>query len=352
MHMTKRRLLHSTAALAAVFAAMSLGARAASAEELNLMAYVASFQDNYTKAVIEPFEKETGIKVNYVTPGNSAQQLAVLRAQKNNPAVDLSIVDVSVARSANKEGLFAEVDPKVVTNIADLYEPAKANLPFGPGLTFDYIGILYNTDLVKPAPVSMTELWKPEYKGQIAWASGAMDDLMPMAVLQRSLGGDYKEGVEQAFDKLAELGPSVQTWSPAPDVYTVVMNGTAKVGFGWNAFAQYYAKLSNGKLGIVAPKEGTVFQINTINLVKNGPNPDAALKFMNYALRADVQARFSELMAYAPTNQKAQLPPELLARTAASPEIMNNAMPIDWDVFAAKREGWLDMWRKRIMASQ
>jgi hypothetical protein len=31
---------------------------------------------------------------------------------------------------------------------------------------------------------------------------------------------------------------------------------------------------------------------------------------------------------------------------------MNNAMPIDWDVFAAKREGWLDMWRKRIMASQ
>src|SRR5690606_20121444 len=103
-------------------------------------------------------------------------------------------------------------------------------------------------------PTSIADLWGPEYKGEIAWASGTMDMLMPLIAFNKSLGGDYLQNIDLAIDKLAELAPSVQTWAPTPDVYTVVMNGSAKVGFGWNSFAQYYADLSNGKLGIVAPE--------------------------------------------------------------------------------------------------
>ncbi|MCO5064593.1 MAG: ABC transporter substrate-binding protein [Rhizobiaceae bacterium] len=338
-------------ALAALLAA-STAIGSAMAAEVNLMAYDARFETNYRKAVIEPFEQETGIKVNYTPASTSAEQIGILRAQKGNPTIDLSIMDTSTGRSGNKEGIFTEVDASVVTNINDLYEAAHVNKPFGPGLTFDYIGIIYNTERVPQAPTALADLWKPEFKGEIAWPGRSMDALMPTVVLNKSLGGDYKQNVDLAIAKLVELAPSVQTWAPAPDVYTVVMNGTAKIGIGWNSFAQYYADLSGGKLAIVPPAEGTVFQINTINQVANGPNPKEAQQFMNYALRPDVQARFSSLMAYAPTNSKAELPPEILKRTASRPDVMEKAIPMDWDYFASKRDEWLDLWRKDIMTTQ
>ncbi|MCO5064594.1 MAG: ABC transporter substrate-binding protein [Rhizobiaceae bacterium] len=338
------------ASLVLGLAGASVIAAPASAAEVNFMGYIARFEDNYKKAVIEPFEQETGIKVNYIAAGNSAEQIAILRSQKDNPQVDLSIIDVSVARSGNQEGIFAEVDPSIVTNMADLNPVALANKPYGPGVTFDYVGMLYNTDRVPTPPTAIADLWGPDYKGEIAWAAGTMDMLMPLIAYNKSLGGDYMQNIDLAIDKLAELAPSVQTFAPAPDVYTVVMNGTAKVGFGWNSFAQYYADLSKGKLGIVAPKEGTVFQINTLNLVKGGPNPKEAQEFMNYALRPDVQARFSALMAYAPTNTKAELPPEILERTAVRPDILEKTIPLDWTYLASKREGWNNEIRRRAMS--
>ena len=63
------------------------------AAEVNLMGYDARFEENYKKAVIEPFEQETGIKVNYSPAGTSAEQIGILRAQKGNPTVDLSIME-------------------------------------------------------------------------------------------------------------------------------------------------------------------------------------------------------------------------------------------------------------------
>ena len=338
--------------LAAGVATTVVAVSPAIAAEVNFIGYVARFEDNYKKAVIEPFEKETGIKVNYTAAGTSAQQIAIIRAQKDNPTVDLTIMDVSVARSGNQEDLYAEIDPTIVTNMADLHPLALANAPYGPGLTFDYVGMIYNTDRVTTPPKSIADLWGLDYKNEIAWAAGTMDMLMPLIAFNKSLGGDYNSNIDLAIAKLAELAPSVQSFAPTPDVYTAVMNGTAKVGFGWNSFAQYYADLSGGKLGIVAPTEGTVFQINTLNLVKGGPNPKEAQMFMNYALRPDVQARFSALMPYAPTNTKAQLPPEVLERTAARPDILDNTIPVDWTVLASKREDWFGQIRREAMGAQ
>ncbi len=62
-----------------------------------------------------------------------------------------------------------------------------------------------------------------------------------------------------------------------------IVTGQAAVGAGWNARAQVNSQTSGGKLKATIPQEGTVFQINTINLVANGPGGDAAKTFVNYA---------------------------------------------------------------------
>src|SRR5271168_3113764 len=113
----------------AVVAALGVSRQPLAAEptgEIVLMAYPGAFQDNYMKAVVEPFMKaHPGVKVIFNAGGNSAQMLGLIRAQKGSPQVDVSIMDFSVSRIANKEELFSKLDRAEVPNLADIYDEAR-----------------------------------------------------------------------------------------------------------------------------------------------------------------------------------------------------------------------------------
>ena len=111
--------------------------------------------------------------------------------------------------------------------------------------------------------------------------------------------------------------------------------------------AQVYADSSGGRLGVVLPQEGSGFQINTINLVKNAPAGDAAKTFIDYALRPETQAAFTEAMFYAPTNKKAQISQAALERTAAG--FMERMIPLDRIAMAKKRDQLTEQWRRQVL---
>jgi len=320
--------------------------------EINLMAYAGIFQDNYVEAVVKPFmRKYPDIKVNYIPAQNSAAMLAQLRAQKGNPQVDVVIMDVSVAKVGTSEDLFAELDPRIVTNLKDLYSEAFTPGVYGPAVTFDHLTLIYNPDLVKPAPTSWLDLWNPKYKGQVVIP--APPDIQGLALtilVNRIMGADYKKTIDPAIAKLKELAPLVQTFEPKPDQYTLIINGTAAIGIGWNARSQLYSDLSKGRLKAVIPEEGTVFQINTINLVKGSRNSEAAQLFINYALSPAAQKAFTERMFYAPVNKKTLVGTQAILRTAAAPKNRQKVVPVDWLYIATVRDQWLERWRREVIS--
>lgn len=71
---------------------------------------------------------------------------------------------------------------------------------------------------------------------------------------------------------------------------------------------------------------------------------------MNYALGQEAQKAFTEAMFYAPTNAKAQIKPEVLARTVAAPEKMARVVSVDWIKIAEIRDAITQQWRRRIAA--
>src|SRR3954452_6067329 len=109
-------------------AALLLSASARAAEpggELVLMAYPGAFQDNYMKAVVEPYmAAHPAVKIIYSPGGNSAQMLGLLRAQKASPQYDVAIMDFSLSRIANAEGLFAKLSAGDEPNYADILDQA------------------------------------------------------------------------------------------------------------------------------------------------------------------------------------------------------------------------------------
>src|SRR5262245_2481442 len=88
---------------------------------INLMSYGGIFQDNYVKAVVEPFQQASGVKVNYNAATTSAQMLGTLRAQKADPQIDVVIFDVTTSTIGNAEGMFSRITPQEAPSLDDLY---------------------------------------------------------------------------------------------------------------------------------------------------------------------------------------------------------------------------------------
>ncbi len=319
--------------------------------EITLSAYSGIFQDKYTEAVIKPFqEKFPGVTVNYFAANASSVMLGNLRSQASDVQTDVVIFDVSTALVGNKEELLAPLSVADIPNLADLLPQATVQEGFGPAVTFDNLVLTYNTEIIPTKPDSLSVLWDPQYAGKLAVTS--MPSILGsglMVMTSAMLGEDYTQTVEQSAAKLAELAPAVQTFDPKPDAYTLVINGTDVLATGWNARAQYYADESAGKLGVVLPKEGSILQINTINLIKGSKNEAAAKAFINYALSPEAQTAFTEAMFYAPVNAKAVISPEASARTVAGQ--LDKMLPLDWAWAATKSEEWNQIWKRQIISA-
>ena len=99
----------SSRAAVAVFCLSAAGApwAPAQAAEITLMGYRGAFEQNYVKAVIEPFMKaHPDISVVYAGVQNAAAALGNLRAQKSSPQANAVIIDLSVAKIARDEGCW------------------------------------------------------------------------------------------------------------------------------------------------------------------------------------------------------------------------------------------------------
>lgn len=351
--MFTRRLVLQTG-LATVAAPALVRAQASLSGSITLMSYSGIFQDNYTKAVVEPFlAANPGVKVNYAPGGTSAQMVGSVRAQKADPQIDVVIMDVTTSSIGNIEGLFEKLTPAEFPVLDELAPEARAaGGEFGPAVTFDHLVLVYDTQNLKPPLAKLADLWRPDLKGQIALSAPPnIQGLALTAMVEKMEGGDYRKSIDAAMRKLKELAPSVNTFEPNPDGYSLILNGVVKVATGWNARSQLYGDQSGGKIGTLLPPEGSVFQINTINLTAGSKNRAAAAAFVKYALSQPAQKAFTERMFYAPTNAKAQIDPKAVARTAAAPESRARMIPVDWNDILKVRDQWNNRWRREVISA-
>jgi putative spermidine/putrescine transport system substrate-binding protein len=333
---------------AAIAAALALAAPAAAQAQMSLMAYAGIFRDNYTQVVVQPF----GQNVQYVEGGTSAQMLGTLRAQRADPQTDVVIMDVTTAAIACQEGLVERLDPAAFPVFAELDQQARdAGGACGPAVTYDHLVLIYDTRNVPQRPEGFSVLWDPQHRGRIALSAPPnIQGLALTAILAHSTTGNWRDP-SQAFPRLRQLAPAVQTFDPNPDGYTLILNDQVRFATGWNARAQLYHDQSQGRIGVVLPAEGTVFQINTINIVANAKNRARAAAFVQHALSAPVQAAFTERMFYGPTNTRASVSQAAMARTALAPEFRNRVIPLAWPEMIPLRDSWNQRWRREVIAA-
>ncbi|WP_291578630.1 extracellular solute-binding protein [Clostridium sp. UBA6640] len=272
-------------------------------EVLNLF----NWSEFLPESVVEQFEKEYNVKVNYATFSSNEEMLAKLMG--GNISYDLVVTSDYAIEIMIKQNLIQEIDQDNVPNLENIDENVldlgfdpnnKYSLPYMWGGNY----IVVDRSKISKEITSFDGLWDSEFKNSMV----ILDDprvIVGMALQKNgySINTTNPEELKKAKEDLIKLMSNVKAFdSESPK--TLLINGEASIGYVWGTEA-YLAKLENPNLETVLTKEGVVPQYDNFVVPANAKNKRLAEEFINFIYRPEVSAQVSEEFPYANPNQAA-----------------------------------------------
>lgn len=287
-------------ALAGLLAAGLVGCSSEEPQVLNLY----NWSEYMPQEVMTRFEEETGIQVVYTTYDSNEAMYARLKLLDNSAAYDLSVPSTYFVSKMRNEGLlmpidrskiegFDQLDPELIN--LDIDQNNEYSIPYLWGTT----GLGVDTATINGEPVTAwADLWDERFKGRVILTND-MREVFHLALRVLGYPGNSTDPrqIEEAYEKLTELMPSVRTFnSDAPRM--PFLEGEVDVGMIWNGEAVMGKEVLE-TLDYVYPQEGIIVWLDSFVIPKSAKNPDAAHKFISFVLRPDIAALISADIGYA-----------------------------------------------------
>ncbi|WP_230975828.1 extracellular solute-binding protein [Acetobacter garciniae] len=330
---------------------LATGARADATTVLTVAGFAGPFQSIFRTVVMDTFErKRPDVRVVYRPAMNSAQMLAMLRLERQAPQIDVAITDISISFLATAENLLAPLAEQAMPSLAAIPPWGRPEGMYGVAFSTDNLTLLYDTRALKSPPGSWLDLARPDLADQICLPVEDTRGVVLLPLLTRMQGGDYRRSIEPGLAVMRRFAPLVATWNAQPDIYTLLLAGTVALGVGWNGRARMIAQANPGMLSAVIPREGSVAQINTLNLTARAPQGELAQAFIDHALSVDVQAAFAERAYYGPVNNHVVLPEALKSAISGPPEAAARAMQLDWRFVSAHYSEWVRRIQREVIS--
>jgi len=323
----------SRAAVAALALSLSAGA-ASAADELNALVWC----DHSDPNLLQPFEEANGVKVNVKEFEGTGAGLAIVE-QSQPGDWDVMVIDSIDVRRGVERGLFAPL-PEDQLPFADLFPEVRMDdmtkidgQRYGITEKFGYNTIGYNKAKVDPADMqSLSVLTNEKYKGRVA----IYDYYLPViGLVAMSLGKKTAEITEADLpaikDVLLKMKANAKAVTDVVSSQTALATGEADVLVGGGEWVSAVIAKENPDLDFSVPAEGAVLWSQSLAMFKDSKNPDLALKFIQYVLSPEGQARLATSACYwgMPANAKAALNDEQKAilRFAEQPDFLKRAQP-------------------------
>jgi putative spermidine/putrescine transport system substrate-binding protein len=341
-HPLRRRTL--IAGAAAALAAPLIVGRRASADERSITVgiYTGQQGDVVRKQIIPPFEAKHGCKV-YTTQGVTLEQIALLRSSRNNPKYSVMFIDDIGIELAKREGL---IEPLPVAQLSSMERVLKRFIyydGYGAAFAMSAAGLAYNTATGKPL-ASYGELWDSRFKGRFLMETpkATQSIYLLIAAVSVETGKPYAETqhmLDQAWPKMTALKPSVLSIFENQTAVMQVAEGQADVAGIFYSKSVYPYTVQGAPLDMCYPREGTFAGINCVSLVKNGPERELAIAFIDWMLSPNIQQLLAEQTLTAPSLGGLSFKPDV-EKYMAYPESKMDEMGIfspDWTLINPMR---------------
>lgn len=296
---------------ALVGVAFALTAGAGSAQAAERLTLYCSPQIEWCQIMVEAFSKETGIEVA-MTRKSSGETFAQIKAEASNPRGDVWWGGTGDPHlQAAEEGLTAEYKSPMLDELLPWAQSQAESSGYKTvGIYAGALGFGYNEEVLKqkglPVPKCWADLTDPVYKGeiQIANPNSSGTSYTTLATIVQLFGED------KAFDWLKGLHKNVNQYTKSGSA-PIKAAARGETAIGITFMHDMVTQVAEGfPIKIVAPCEGTGYEIGSMSIIKGARNLENAKKFYDFALRPDVQMLAAEAKAYqVPSNAAATPPP-------------------------------------------
>ncbi|HQU67168.1 MAG TPA: polyamine ABC transporter substrate-binding protein [Albidovulum sp.] len=298
-------------------------AGAAGAEEV----HVYNWSDYIDESLLKKFEDETGIKLVYdVFDSNEILETKLLAG---GSGYDVVVPTGSFLQRQIQAGVFQKLDKSKLTNLGNEWEMvAERTQKYDPGNEYsvNYMwgttGIGINVAKVKEAlgddaPVdSLALVFDPKNMEKLAKCGVHMLDA-PTEIIPAALKYLGENPDAQDYETIAKVEPVLTAIAPfvqkfhSSEYINALANGDICVAFGWSGDVlmarDRAAEAGNGVvIEYHIPKEGALMWFDQLAVPVDAPNPEGALKFINFMLDPQNAAAASNYVYYANGNKASQ----------------------------------------------
>lgn len=262
------------------------------------------------KKVVQQFEHDTGIKVNFSTYDSNETLFAKLKAS-NSSIYDVILPSAYYVERMRKLNMLTRLDPERLPNLNHVDEKFSHNdydkgNHFSVPLVWGATGIFFNQQRVIHPPVYWRELWQPQWRNQLM----LLDDSREVfAIALMSLGFDPNDRdpkhIEAAYQHLLQLVPNIKLFA-SDSIQAIMIDEDASLGSAWNGDA-FKAQAENKAIGFSYPLDGFVVWVDCLAIPVNPPHPTEAYAFIDYLLQPGVSEQIALKEGHAITNREAWL---------------------------------------------
>ena len=270
---------------------------------------VCSWGEYIDESLIEQFEAQTGITVNYQTVSDNE----TLYSQLKTGGADFDVVvpsDYMVARLI-AEDMLAEIDYSNVPNF-DLIDQRFKNLSYDPEnkytvpYTWGTVGIIYNTTMVDEPITSWSAMFDPKYAGEVVMIRNSRDALAAgLLYLGYDVNTTDTAQIQEAYQLLADAkAQGVYQGFYMDEIFQKMEGGNAAITMYYAG--DYLSMLENNPdLAFVVPEEGSNWFVDAMCILKDARNKTEAEEWINFIASTDCNLANMDYIWYASPNAEA-----------------------------------------------
>jgi putative spermidine/putrescine transport system substrate-binding protein len=330
----RRDFARGLAAGSALLAAPSL-ARAQTARELVIVSFAGQLQEPHQWLARRMEQATPGLRIRLV-PSESQDIVASIKAAQGFSPFDAMPNGEPPHLIAQRDGYIKRIEPARLRNYANLIPELNAKSGgFGAPASYSLIGIAYNEKVVRNAPTSWADMWKPEYAGKIGIPRASSNlGLGVLAIVAKIFGG-AEDNLEPAWTKLQELKPQVGR----TPTQLIQMLEREEIGLApiWNNDAA--ASAAKGlPIKFVQPAPGPVAIVSFMSEIANTRHSDLVYQWIDGILSPEYQ-QFAANTPYffGPTVRGVTIPEAARPYTPSTPVEVARLQSVDWGKIAPVR---------------